>query len=392
MLNFSEKYKIKIINNKTNIIAANHKNKELLISKNIKLNITNDGKLKATFTKSVTKPQTVFEALLDNYFDIPYIQDDNDCSVIISDPSGFNYCMKKNGKYHMSGANVTFNGTENNDTLILSNCNNSKINMGEGNDAVLYRENKITNNDINLGNGDNIFTATGITDGDMPLGNNKITSGNGHDYIYLRNAIGNDINTGANDDIIEIKGAPQTKFSNYFYKNTINTGDGNDEIIISGDFDKFSNNQFYLGKGSDNFCAEINSKDDANTEFDYNRNLSKYINSVSGNTIYATNGEKGFFEKNIFEAKTYSANRLSETVDFNTVSKGFQEIYTKTVPIEQITTPTEEKTTKPTSIQEKLENAKKRYWAGSLGWNLFKDPKMQKAAFKAVEDYVNLMK
>ena len=122
------------------------------------------------------------------------------------------------------------------------------------------------------------------------------------------------------------------------------------------------------------------------------KNLSKYINSVSENTIYATNGEKGFFEKNIFEAKTYSANRLSETVDMNAVAEGFKEIYTKTVPIEQITAPTEEKTTKLTSIQEKLENAKKRYWAGSLGWNLFKDPKMQKAAFKAVEDYVNLMK
>ena len=369
MLNFPIKYRIKFIENKTDYIASNHEKKELLISKDIKLNITDDGKLCATFQK----------------------KSKDDCSVTISDPSKFNYCVKKEGAYQLFGSDVTFDGTDNDDILVLSECLNSNINMGDGDDTVLYREKRIYNNNINLGNGNNIFAASYKTDADRSLVDNTISSGKGQDYIYLRNAFRNIVSTGAGDDFVEIEGASQTKFTNIFQKNWIKTQDGDDTVKISGNFEKFKNNNFYLGKGSDTFIAEINLKDDATTEYDYLKKISEYVNSVSGNKICATDGEKGWFEKNVFESKTYSANQLSENCSLNAISKGFQNFTPKPVPV-NYETDVPKKEVVYSSKKPTIENCKRRYWAGSLGYNLFNDPKMQEAAFKALDDYVNSMK
>ena len=228
-----------------------------------------------------------------------------------------------------------------------------------------------------------------ITDADKPLINNKITSGDGNDYIYLRNAIGNTVYTGSGDDLIEIEGAPQTKFTNYFQNNSIDTEKGDDTVKIFGNFDKFQKNRYYLGKGSDTFIAEINPNEDATTDYDYNKKMAKYMTSVSDNEVYATDYNKGWFEKNTFETKTYSANQLSENVSIKAISKGFQNIITKPIPVNNEYTPPKKET--PKSSKNKIEDCKRRYWAGSLGYNLFHDSKMQEAAFKALDDYLKLM-
>ena len=263
--------------------------------------------------------------------------------------------------------------------------------MGDGNDTVLYREKSIYNNYIDLGNGNNIFAASYKTDADRALVDNSITSGKGQDYIYLRNAIGNIVTTGVGDDVVEIEGASQTKFTNIFQKNWIRTQDGDDTVKISGNFEKFKNNNFYLGKGSDTFIAEINPNNDATTEYDYNKKVAEYINSVSRNKICATEEEKGWNEENVFESKTYSANQLSENISVNAISKGFQNCITKPVPVNYETAVPKNEVVN-SSKKSTIEDCKRRYWAGSLGYNLFKDPKMQEAAFKALDDYVNSMK
>ncbi len=362
MLNFPVKYKIVFIKDKTGVIATNHKNKELFISKDIKLNITDDGKLCAMFQKDSK----------------------TDCSVTISDPSRFNHCVQKGGTYQLSGSGVTFNGTDGEDTLILNGCENSKIDMGSGNDAVLYREKKLLNNNINMGEGNNIFASTGKTDADRALIQNNISSGKGNDFIYLRNAVGNTISSGGGDDLIEIEGASQSKFPNYFANNTINSEDGNDSVNVLGNFEKFSGNSFYLGKGSDTFNSSINKNYDARKESDYNDKLPEYLNTVSDTAIYATDGEKGWFEKDFFNSDSYTSNKL--------ILNGFESknVTTKSIPHDVRIAPL-----KPDSVQapRKLtrEDYSRRYSLGSLGWNLFRDPKFQEMAFKACDDYVKSM-
>ena len=148
MLNFPIKYKIVFLKDKTNFIASDHVNKKLLISKDLKLNITKDGKLCATFNNFRPEIKSRFGCSSGK-------REKTDCSVTISDPSTFNHCIQKDGIYQLSGSKVTFNGTNNSDTLILNECENSQINMGKGNDTVFYREKRIYNNDIDLGDGNN---------------------------------------------------------------------------------------------------------------------------------------------------------------------------------------------------------------------------------------------
>lgn len=379
MLNFPEKgrYKIVFIEDKTGVIASDHKNKRLFISKNIKLNITDDGKLCAMFPN--LNPEQKPSGKKYN----------TDCSIIISDPSCFNHCIQKDGTYQLSGSNVTFNGTDNGDTLILSECENSKINMGEGNDIVLYRHKKILNNDINLGGGNNIFTAAYTTDKDFPLQGNKILSEDGQDYIHLRYALGNTISVGGGDDTVEIEGIPQSKFPDYFKNNSVNMGDGNDTVNVFGKFDRFWDNRFYLGKGTDKFCASINPEKDAVTETDYQSKLAGYLASVKNNEVYAKDGNEGLFEKwfggkDVFDSKTHSANKLILT--------GFESdnVNCKPLPHSQQIIPKKNEPVKLSKASIR-ENCKSRYYVGSLGAMLFNDPKMQEAAFKALDDYVRSM-
>ena len=374
MKNLPIKYNIVYTDNETGTIKADHVNKKLLISKDINLNVTDDGKLNATF-KNFRKndKKSVFERFFNK-------TTDTDCSLVISNHSDFNYCVQKDGIYHLSGTNMKFTGTDNDDLLILNGCKDSKINMGEGNDCILYHDKRVINNNIELGNGNNMFLPAGVTGTDRAMVNNKITSGKGHDFIQLRNAIGNKIYTGSGNDLVEIKGAPQTIDINAFKNNLIYTDKGDDKICIQGKFDNLQNNKFYLGKGNDTLTADINKDNDRNNELDYLNKILGYNNLVSGTTIYANDDKKGLFEKDMFYSKTYSANKLKLS--------GFESENVKCKPIPK-DKPIVINDTKPAAPKKlTADDYKRMYWLNSLGYNLFKDPKMQEAAFKAVEGFV----
>lgn len=376
MTNFPEKYQISIIKDKTGVVLSDHKNKKLLVSNDIELSVTDDKKLCAKFPNSKqTNKSSLFEK-----------KSATDSPTIIFNPPNFNYCVKKDNVYQLSGSNISFNGTDKGDTLILNGVENSKINMGDGNDTILYREKRILDNYINLGDGDNTFAPSYNKKAGRALINNTISSGKGQDYIHLRNSIGNSVNTGDGKDLVEIEGTLQAQVLN----NSINTGNDNDEVNIHGDFSSIQNNEFYLGKGSDSFNASVNPNNDAKTSSDYLNKYLEYSETVSNNKIYATEGSKGFFEKNTFKSSTYSANQFSEQISVKALSEGFQNYSTKLAPKEQPLTLTENA---PVNRQQKLtkEDYAKKYIIGSMGSMLFNDSKMQEAAFKALDDYVKSM-
>lgn len=311
MLNFPVHYKIVFIEDKTGFIASDHESKTLYISKALGLNITDDEKLCATFKNASGA---------------------DDCSVIISDPSIFNYCVQKDGAYQLSGANVTFNGTDNADSLILNECVDSEINLGDG------------------------------------------------------------------DDSVEIENVSRPIV---FYKNKIRTGNGNDKVTVSGNFYKFSHNEFYLGKGSDTFSAEINPDDDVQTHSEFEHKFSKYGNCVSRNEIYAIDGytgdgdTKGWFEKNIFEAKSYSANQISlldgfQICTYKPEPKQMFKSLTKTNPI---ASSKKEVQPKPVTIYDKIQS---KHASGAIGSQILDpvlvidDPKAAvKKARQAAQDYAD---
>ncbi|MCR4881646.1 MAG: hypothetical protein K6A44_06830 [bacterium] len=255
MLNFPVHYKLVFVGDKTGFIASDHEKQTLYISKDLKLSITNDEKLCATFPNYRAKTNGGFGCSSSYH-------PETDCSVIISDPSVFNYCIQKDGAYQLSGSNIAFKGTTQNDKLVLNECVNSEIDLGYGDDTV-----KIENSS-------------------RPI---------------------------------------------YFHKNKIRTGSGDDTIIVDGNFKRFTNNEFYLGEGSDSFSANINPNEDVSTHAEFTSKLHKYGSCVSKNEIYAIEGytgdgdTKGWFENNVFEAKTYSANEI-------TLLDGFQKATYKAEP------------------------------------------------------------
>lgn len=298
MLNFPEggRYKIEFVDGKGGFIASDHKTKTLYISKALKLNITNGGKLQAVFGENSA----------------------NACGVTISDPSVFNYCIQKDGEYRLSGSNITFDGTDEVDRLVLNECVNSKIDLGKGNDEVK------------------------IEDFGYPI---------------------------------------------IFSHNKIKTGNGDDNVTVMGKFKKFANNEFYLGKGSDTFSAEINPQDDVLTYKEFEEKIPKYGDTVARNEIYAIDGytkdgdTKGWFENNIFEAKTYSANQLFKYISGgDNMLDGFQMYNFKPEPMQVFKaltnnqsvqqTKNASETPKKSTYREKHEQAQKRYQIYSLLYNL----------------------
>lgn len=383
-------YKIVVVPNSKGVIKTNHKKKEILVSKDIKVHKTDDGKFCATFPNF--RPYTPPLSFHMYGYSIPIQKHPKtDCSIIIEEPSNFEHCVQKDGVYQLSGSKVTFNGSNNDDTLILNRCEDSHINMNGGNDNVLYRENRVINNNIDLGDGDNTFTASQKSYADSILIKNKITSGNGNDNIFIRTASHNEISTGAGKDLVTIEGAPTYTGSSFFRNNLIDTQKGNDSVNIFGNFNDFSNNGFYLGKGSNKFNASINPQDDAKTVSDYNNKLLRYTDTVSNNRIYATDGKKGFFEKNSFTSTTHTANQFSEYVSTKATSEGFQDIKTKPVPQSTYKVEAEQNTPKKLTGEEIRKKCAIRYQINSLGAMLFKDTKMQEEAFRALDDYVNSM-
>ena len=345
---------IRVVDDKTNYIFNNRRNHELLVSRDIKTEWTDDGKLSATFTNRGYQEPTLSDFVKD-LCGKRYEPDNSDCSITISDLSKFHYCIRKDGEYQLFGGGITFNGTKGDDKLVMYESENSEINLGDGNDTI------------------------------------------------------------------KIEGAQKGRFRADFKNNTIKTGEGNDTVTVSGNFNSFINNKFYLGKGNDNFTAIINQEDDALTYKEFEEKLPQYAYAVANNEIFAIEGntkngdKKGFFENNVFTAKTYSADRLFK---YNPIQDeisgldGFQLYKFKLEPkqvfllLAKTPAPKENMSMEPvppvTSAQQEQNTTKKtkrhtreeysaRYSAGSMGYMLFGDPKLQEAAFKSLEDYVRFM-
>lgn len=330
MLNFPQdrKYKIVFVDDKAGFIASDHEKQILYISKDLKLNVTDDGKLRATFPNFRPKLNGGF-GCSSSY------RPETDCSVIISDPSVFNYCVQeKNGEYTLSGSKVTFNGTTKNDRLVLDECIASTIDLGEGDDTVTIGTNS------------------------RPI---------------------------------------------YFAKNKIKTGTGDDTVKVFGNFKRFTQNEFYLGKGSDKFNAEINPDDDVLTHSEFERNYHQYGSCVSKNEIYAIDGytgdgdTKGWFEKNVFTAKTYSANQFFKHISGgDNELDGFQLFNFKPEPKQEfkslcknpvVVPPKEETQAKPETIYDVRDRIQQKQ---STGLILSQYPMLDsEAAKKGLEDYEN---
>lgn len=387
----SKDYKVVIVPNKTGFFSANHRDKQLLVSKDVVLKRTDDGKLHATFPNFRPKKHP-FKFRIFGMSAPSFKSSDTDCSLIVSDLASFNHCIQKDGAYHLSGSDVTFNGTYSNDVLFLDGTNNSRINMSGGNDTVFYHGRTCANNDVDLGGGNNIFSPIYKTDSDLVLKNNRITSGGGQDVVHLRQSSNNEINTGGGNDLVAVDGDLPTGTPSVFENNLINTESGHDVVNVWGKFNRFKNNTFYLGKGSDKFRASINPNDDVNTALDYGNNLGKYVSTVSKNKIFATDCDKGMFEKNIFESKTYSANQLWGGINMSSYSEGFQNFSIKPVPESSVRIPKENKVVeypKKLTDEELRKKYTTAYQVSSLGAMLFNDPKMQEQAIGAVHKLVN---
>ena len=299
----------------------------------IQLKITDNGKLQAIFPESGQK-------------DYSLRKNNKGCSVTISDPSSFGYCTQKDGAYELSGDNVTFDGTDKGDKLVLNNVNDSKINMGGG------------------------------------------------------------------DDTVSIKGSSsESRFRN----NVIKTGDGDDTVVASGDFSKtygFYGNQIYLGKGSDYFSASINPDDDAKTYTEFESKSQQYGRTVAKNEIYAIDGytgdgdKKGWFENNVFESKTYSANQFFKyDASSGAVSgaDGFDTYNFKPEPKSEVKYTPPKKEVQPEPAKEDSTKSKKStevenrdkysslYSNGSFRAMLYGDGKGQTEAIEALDKYTKSM-
>lgn len=244
MSNISE-YQIKFVDNKKDTIMLNRKNKELIISSEIKLARTNEGELCAIF-QNPTQNNPTFSDFLQDLFGNKKPEDNSDCSIIIHDLSSFHYCTRKNGEYQIFGGGFDFKGTNQDDKIILYECINSTINLGEGNDSI-----KIVGAD---------------KDG------------------FWANVENNTINTGKGNDELTITGN-----FNKFTNNKFKLGKGND--ILRAEIN-----------------PEDDKK--VRTTATYDTLQNKYINNVFGSRVEGTEGKKGWFEKDIFVSTTYSANEL----------------------------------------------------------------------------------
>jgi len=239
-------YQIKIANDKKDTIMLNHKNKEIIVSSDIKINRTSEGKLCAIFQNKTQNNPTFSDFVQDLLWDRK-TEDTSDCTIIIDNPLSFQYCIRKNGEYQIFGGGFSFNGTKRDDKITLYECANTTINLDAGNDSV------------------------------------KI------------------VGSGKNGYLADVE------------NNIINTGDGNDTVTITGNFNKFTNNKFKLGKGDDILKAAINPEDDpkVTNSSTYNQLQKNFIANVSKSNIEATDVKKGWFEKDIFMSTTFSANELT---------------------------------------------------------------------------------
>ena len=331
-------YKVVTVSDKTGFISANHQNQELLVSSDINVNWTEDGKLCATFPNH-RKTEPTFADFVRDLCGKRDESESSDCSIVISEPAYFNHCIKKDGAYELSGSKVTFNGTDKDDKLTLKEVSNSKINMGNGDDTLL------------------------------------------------------------------IEGAPH---KSRFFNNIIKMGNGDDTVNSSGDFKYFYNNQFYLGKGSDYFGASINPSDDAKTQFEYESRLPKYGATVAKNEVYAIDGytgdgdKKEWFEANVFESKTHSANQLFRyEASTGTISgiDGFQLYRAKPEPLnpikvsekKEIKQPAQENKTSKIKPKITKEDCLRRYWVNSmLLW--LGNKEAAEGLTQALNDWLDLMK
>jgi len=325
-------YTIQVVDDKTNYISADRRNNALLISSDIKINWTNDGKLRATF-QNQGEQQTTFSDFIRDLCGKPHEHDNSDCSITISDISKFHYCTRKDGEYQLFGGGVTFNGTNNDDKLVMYECEDATVDLGEGNDTV------------------------------------------------------------------KIEGAKKGGFLADFQNTIIKTGAGNDRVTVSGNFNQFKNNKIFLGKGNDIFSAAINPKDDENVTnlSSYEKMEHVYMRNVAGSEVHATDGGKGWFEKDSFESKTYSANLFK--ID------GFEgkNVTSKQTPARPIITPAERKVPKEepkktsdastkqetTKAKKKLteEEVKRNLRLGELYYYQTGKPEVLENAYKQVENY-----
>ena len=322
-------YKIVFTNDKTNYIATDRRNKKLIISNDIKISRTQDGKICATF-QNPGHTEPTFTDFVKDLCGKRFEENNSDCSIIIEDLSNFHYCIRKNGVYQLFGGGVTFNGTDHDDKLVMYECQNSTINLGDGNDTIT------------------------------------------------------------------IPGAKKGGFLANFNNNKISTGNGDDNIFVTGNFNEFRNNKFFLGKGNDTFKATINPEDDENitNSTSYDKMENRYASNVSGSKIYATDGKKGWFEKDTFESKTYSANELviSDFENTNVTTKSTPArpiIATSTKPEtkNQPTSSPEEKAPKSETIYERRNRIQNKQRLGLMkSHGVFIDMEESKKGIQEYED------
>jgi hypothetical protein len=149
---------------------------------------------------------------------------------------------------------------EDND-IITGGINSSGIiNMGDGNDSIMFQWVLGNSGGVFLGDGNDSIIATPSPNFFHPgiINDNAIETGDGNDTITSPSIIYNEgvINTGNGDDSIIAEGGLEENGTRYGIHNNggaINTGNGNDIIIATEGFESGPNSSgaWFLGEGED---------------------------------------------------------------------------------------------------------------------------------------------
>lgn len=323
-------YRIVIDGNTTNCINADHSKKELHISKDVNFRQTDDGKLFAEFANFRKDENKTFLG-----FKLSSEQPKYDCSITISDPTYFNSCFQKDGVYQISADDVVFNGTKNDDKVILKQVSNSKINLGDGKDTVL------------------------------------IKSASPKDQFF-----NNVINTGNGADSVDVSGN-----FNKFYNNKFYLGKGSDSFSASINPDDDAKTRLEFESKLPKHASTV-----AKNE----------IYAIAGYT--KAGDKKGWLEKNTFDSKTHCANQLifknaEPSASVTSDVDGFQEYKFKPEPKNQIVYNVQQSAQKDKSKESVPftyeEKCMIRYGCNSLLHMLYNKKGAQEEAFNAVGDMVN---